>query len=153
MRELPRLPDGASADEKIRIIYDWLYELQMEIKAERETPVAEKFAKRQISAGLGEKFPTEEIFTLMPLSQAEPASSPLGEPLKGGAVVPLFPKGDFPEKGYIVEDKGGIRWEVAEVSYVCERITPEEESAFRIPGIRMNFSASEIGTEVKVIGK
>lgn len=26
MRELPRLPDGASADEKIRIIYDWLYE-------------------------------------------------------------------------------------------------------------------------------
>ena len=88
-----------------------------------------------------------------PLSQAEPASSPLGEPLKGGAVVPLFPKGDFPEKGYIVEDKGGIRWEVAEVSYVCERITPEEESAFRIPGIRMNFSASEIGTEVRVIGK
>ena len=88
-----------------------------------------------------------------PLSQAEPASSPKGEPLKGGVVVPLFPKGDFPEKGYIVEDKGGIRWEVAEVSYVCERITPEEESAFRIPGIRMNFSASEIGTEVKVIGK
>ena len=26
MRELPRLPEGASADEKIRIIYDWLYE-------------------------------------------------------------------------------------------------------------------------------
>ena len=31
MRELPRLPDNASADEKIRIIYDWLYELQMEM--------------------------------------------------------------------------------------------------------------------------
>ena len=31
MRELPRLPDGASADEKIKIIYDWLYELQMEM--------------------------------------------------------------------------------------------------------------------------
>lgn len=75
------------------------------------------------------------------------------EASKDGAVVPLFPKGDFPEKGYIVEDKGGIRWEVAEVSYVCERVTPEEESAFRIPGIRMNFSASEIGTEVRVIGK
>ena len=71
----------------------------------------------------------------------------------GGAVAPLFPKGDFPEKGYIVEDKGGIRWEVCEAAYVCKRITPEEESAFRIPGIRMNFSASEIGTEVKVIGK
>ena len=26
MRGLPRLPEGASADEKIRIIYDWLYE-------------------------------------------------------------------------------------------------------------------------------
>ena len=70
-----------------------------------------------------------------------------------GAVAPLFPKGDFPAKGYIVADQGGIRWGVAEVSYVCERITAEEESAFRIPGIRMNFSASEIGTEVKVIGK
>ena len=79
--------------------------------------------------------------------------SPQGEGFDGGAVVPLFPKGDFPEKGYIVEDKGGIRWEVTEVSYVCERLTTEEESAFRIPGIRMNFSASEIGTEVKVIGK
>ena len=54
MRELPRLPDGASADEKIKIIYDWLYELQMELQAERDTP----------------------------LSQAEPASSPEGEPLK-----------------------------------------------------------------------
>ncbi len=32
MRELSRLPEGASADEKIRIIYDWLYELQMEMK-------------------------------------------------------------------------------------------------------------------------
>ncbi len=32
MRELPRLPEGESADEKIRIIYDWLYELQMELK-------------------------------------------------------------------------------------------------------------------------
>ncbi|MEE0896398.1 MAG: hypothetical protein U0L88_02050 [Acutalibacteraceae bacterium] len=31
MRQLPRLPDNASADEKIRIIYDWLYELQMEM--------------------------------------------------------------------------------------------------------------------------
>ena len=31
MRNLPRLPEGASADEKIRIIYDWLYELQMEM--------------------------------------------------------------------------------------------------------------------------
>ena len=84
-----------------------------------------------------------------------PVSLELTPPFRQGGqvVVPLFPKGDFPEKGYIVEDKGGIRWEVAEVSYVCERITPEEESAFRIPGIRMNFSASEIGTEVKVIGK
>ena len=26
MRNLPRLPEGANADEKIRIIYDWLYE-------------------------------------------------------------------------------------------------------------------------------
>ncbi len=26
MRDLPRLPEGASADEKIRIIYDWLYD-------------------------------------------------------------------------------------------------------------------------------
>ena len=31
MRQLPRLPDNASVDEKIRIIYDWLYELQMEM--------------------------------------------------------------------------------------------------------------------------
>jgi hypothetical protein len=31
MRQLPRLPDNASTDEKIRIIYDWLYELQMEM--------------------------------------------------------------------------------------------------------------------------
>lgn len=31
MRELPRLPENASTDEKIRIIYDWLYELQMEM--------------------------------------------------------------------------------------------------------------------------
>ena len=31
MRKLPRLPDNASVDEKIRIIYDWLYELQMEM--------------------------------------------------------------------------------------------------------------------------
>lgn len=31
MRNLPRLPKGASEDEKIRIIYDWLYELQMEL--------------------------------------------------------------------------------------------------------------------------
>ena len=53
MRNLPRLPEGASADEKIRIIYDWLYELQGEMQA-RNTP----------------------------LSQAEPASSPLEEPLK-----------------------------------------------------------------------
>ena len=41
MRNLPRLPEGASADEKIRIIFDWLYELQMEIKAERETPLSQ----------------------------------------------------------------------------------------------------------------
>lgn len=53
MRELPRLPEGASADEKIRIIYDWLYELQMEMK-----------------------------LVNTPLSQAEPASSASGKPLK-----------------------------------------------------------------------
>lgn len=29
MRDLPRLPQNASAEEKIRIIYDWLYELQL----------------------------------------------------------------------------------------------------------------------------
>ena len=86
-------------------------------------------------------------------STASGPPSPQGEGFDGGAVAPLFPKGDFPEKGYIIEDKGGIRWEVCEVAYVCKRITPEEESTFRIPGIRMNFSASEIGTEVKVIGK
>ena len=33
MRELPRLPDNASADEKIRIIYDWLYEWSKSNKA------------------------------------------------------------------------------------------------------------------------
>ncbi len=38
MRELPRLPDGASADEKIRIIYDWLYELQMELNETEKNP-------------------------------------------------------------------------------------------------------------------
>ena len=42
MRELPRLPERASADEKIKIIYDWLYELQMELKAERETPLSQE---------------------------------------------------------------------------------------------------------------
>ena len=42
MRELPRLPEGASADEKIRIIYDWLYELQMELNEERETPLSQE---------------------------------------------------------------------------------------------------------------
>lgn len=41
MRELPRLPEGASADEKIRIIYDWLYELQMELKA-GNTPLSQE---------------------------------------------------------------------------------------------------------------
>ena len=41
MRELPRLPEGASADEKIRIIYDWLYELQMELNEDRETPLSQ----------------------------------------------------------------------------------------------------------------
>lgn len=30
MRELPRLPETASVDERLQIIYDWLYELQME---------------------------------------------------------------------------------------------------------------------------
>ena len=38
MRELPRLPEGASADEKIRIIYDWLYELQGEMQAGNDNP-------------------------------------------------------------------------------------------------------------------
>lgn len=33
MRNLPRLPEGASAEDKIRIIYDWLYELQGEMQA------------------------------------------------------------------------------------------------------------------------
>ena len=32
MRDLPKFPKNASAEEKIRIIYDWLYELQFEIK-------------------------------------------------------------------------------------------------------------------------
>ncbi len=40
MRGLPRLPEGASADEKIRIIYDWLYELQMELN-EENTPLSQ----------------------------------------------------------------------------------------------------------------
>ncbi len=68
-------------------------------------------------------------------------------------VVPLFPKGDFPEKGYIVEDKGGTRFKVCEVAYVCKRITPEDERTYSIPGIKFTFNAAEIGTEVKVIGK
>lgn len=70
-----------------------------------------------------------------------------------GAVVPLFPKGDFPEKGYIVEDKQGMRFEVSEAAYVCKRITPPESSAFIIPDISFTFTAEEIGTEVKVIGR
>ncbi len=68
-------------------------------------------------------------------------------------VVPLFPKADFPEKGYIVEDKGGTRFEVCEAAYVCKRITPPDASAFIIPNINFTFTAEEIGTEVKVIGK
>ena len=46
MRNLPRLPEGASADEKIRIIYDWLYEwsktnkdfAEMELKETEKNP-------------------------------------------------------------------------------------------------------------------
>ena len=26
MRNLPKLPEGSTAEEKIRLIYDWLYE-------------------------------------------------------------------------------------------------------------------------------
>lgn len=122
------------------------------------------FAERIRAKGVSEQqYIADGIFGLcadLMTAQAErennpPVSLELTPPFRQGgqAVVPLFPEGDFPEKGYIVEDKGGIRWEVTEVSYVCERLTPEEESAFRIPGIRMTFSASEIGTEVKVIGK
>lgn len=117
-----------------------------------------EFAERIKAKGVPEQqYIAEGIFGLcadLMTTQAERETLlSQAETLKDGAVTPLFPKGDFPEKGYIVEDKGGIRWEVCEAAYVCKRITPEEESAFRIPGIRMNFSASEIGTEVKVIGK
>lgn len=31
MRKLPRLPMDASIEDKIQLIYDWLYELQMEM--------------------------------------------------------------------------------------------------------------------------
>ena len=71
MRNLPRLPEGASADEKIRIIYDWLYEWS------------------KTNKGFAEMEMNEEN---TPLSQAEPAShqqipeqefaKPFGEPLK-----------------------------------------------------------------------
>ncbi len=50
------------------------------------TPIAEKFAKRQISAGLGEKFPTEEIFTLMPHRSTSGAPLTQGSRGKAGGV-------------------------------------------------------------------
>lgn len=48
MRDLPRLPEGASCDEKIRLIYDWLYEWSKSNKAFTE----QGFASGESQTGL-----------------------------------------------------------------------------------------------------
>ena len=50
MRDLPRLPEGASADEKIRIIYDWLYEFSKINKAFTEQGFASGESQTGLSA-------------------------------------------------------------------------------------------------------